>query len=51
MELKKRKRRTKIKNIDKDVKISDQELSKIIEQLQKINSIYGNYYVNGNHCQ
>lgn len=35
--------------IDKDVKISDQELSKIIEQLQKINSIYGNYYVNGNH--
>ena len=39
----------KIKNIDKDVKISDQELSKIIEQLQKINSIYGNYYVNGNH--
>ena len=35
--------------IDKDVKISDQEMSKIIEELKKINSIYGNYYVNGNH--
>ena len=35
--------------VDKDIKISDQELSKIIDELKKINSSYGNYYVNGNH--
>ncbi|MBO5183037.1 MAG: metallophosphoesterase [Bacilli bacterium] len=35
--------------IDKDVKITDKELSYIIDELSKINSTYGNYYVNGNH--
>lgn len=35
--------------IDKDTKISDDELNNIITILSDINSIYGNYYISGNH--
>ncbi len=35
--------------VDKDVKISLSDQTKIITELSKINSKYGNYYVNGNH--
>lgn len=35
--------------IDKDTKITDSKMSSIIEELSKLNSTYGNYYVNGNH--
>lgn len=33
--------------IDKDTKIDDTEMANIIEQLKKLNSTYGKYYVNG----
>ena len=35
--------------IDKDTKINDNEMASIIEELKKLDSTYGNYYVNGNH--
>jgi len=36
--------------IDKDTRIiSDDTYNKIIEELKKLDSTYGNYYVNGNH--
>ena len=35
--------------IDKDIKIDDNEMASIIEELKKLDSTYGNYYVNGNH--
>ena len=35
--------------VDKSYKLDDQEMSLIIDQLKKLNSTYGNYYVNGNH--
>lgn len=35
--------------IDRDTHIDDTEMSKIIDELKKFNSTYGNYYVNGNH--
>ena len=35
--------------IDKSKKIKDDEFNKIVEQLSKLDSTYGNYYVNGNH--
>lgn len=34
--------------IDKDIKIDDKQMENIIEELKKIDSTYGNYYVNGN---
>ena len=35
--------------IDKDIKIDDTQMANIIEQLKKLSSTYGNYYINGNH--
>lgn len=35
--------------IDKDKKVSDDEITNIINELTKIDSTYGNYYVTGNH--
>lgn len=35
--------------IDKSVKINDNEMASIIEELKKLDSTYGNYYINGNH--
>lgn len=35
--------------IDKDVRIKDEEILNIVEELKKLDSTYGNYYVNGNH--
>lgn len=35
--------------IDKDIRIDDSKMANIIEELKKIDSTYGNYYVNGNH--
>ena len=35
--------------IDKDVRIDDTQMSNIIEELKKLDSTYGNYYVSGNH--
>lgn len=35
--------------IDEDTKISDEEVNNIIAILSGINSVYGNYYVSGNH--
>lgn len=35
--------------VDRDYKLSDQDMSLVIDQLKKLNSTYGNYYVNGNH--
>lgn len=35
--------------IDKSIKISDKEMSNIIEILLQINSVYGNYYITGDH--
>lgn len=35
--------------IDKDIKIDDSKMANIIEELKKLDSTYGNYYVNGNH--
>ena len=35
--------------IDKDVSVTDEEVTSIIEELKKLNSTYGKYYVTGNH--
>ena len=35
--------------IDKDTKINDTQMASIIEELKKLNSTYGNYYISGNH--
>ena len=35
--------------IDKDVLITDDESNQMIEELRKLDSTYGNYYVSGNH--
>lgn len=35
--------------IDKDIRIDDSKMANIIEELKKLDSTYGNYYVNGNH--
>ena len=35
--------------IDRDVRIKDEEILNITEELKKLDSTYGNYYVNGNH--
>lgn len=35
--------------IDKSYSISDDEISLIMEELKKLNSTYGNYYVDGEH--
>ena len=37
--------------IDKTIKIDDKEKSNIIEQLSKISSNYGKYYISGNDDQ
>lgn len=35
--------------IDKDIKVTDDETTNIINTLSNINSTYGNYYITGNH--
>ena len=35
--------------IDKDIRIDDSKMANIIEELKKLDSTYGNYYINGNH--
>jgi hypothetical protein len=35
--------------IDKNVKVSDDEINNITTELLKLDSTYGNYYINGNH--
>ncbi len=35
--------------IDKDVKINDKEIKDITNELAKLDSTYGKYYINGNH--
>lgn len=35
--------------IDKDIRIDDSKMANIIEELKKLDSTYGNYYVSGNH--
>lgn len=35
--------------IDKNIKVSDAEIVQITEELNKLHSTYGNYYINGNH--
>ena len=35
--------------IDKDTKINDKDMNNITEELKKLNSTYGNYFINGNH--
>lgn len=35
--------------IDKDVWVNDNTIAQISDELKKIDSTYGNYYVNGNH--
>lgn len=35
--------------IDKDVSVTEEEVNSIIEELKRLNSTYGKYYVTGNH--
>lgn len=35
--------------IDKDVRLNDKDINSITEELKKLNSTYGNYFINGNH--